>query len=193
MPCAAGILIPYVVSFLGRQPAIGSAVVDVLFCQYLIIQMDKLNEVKAAIPHREPFLFIDEIVEYEETRILCKKTFHKDDYFFTGHYPGFPVVPGVLQCEAAMQAGAILLSRMLKNENIDDRLPVVAKMGEVRFKRMVHPGDTLFLELKFKNKAAGVYLFHAKVIVGGKTSAQFDVTCALVAKPERGSGTLSMH
>jgi len=144
--------------------------------------MDKLEEVKAAIPHREPFLFVDEIVECEETRILCKKTFHENDYFFAGHYPGFPVVPGVLQCEAAMQAGAILLSRMLKKENID-RLPVVAKMGEVRFKRMVHPGDTLFLELKFKSKVAGVYLFHAKVVVGGKTSAQFDVTCALVENP----------
>jgi len=147
-------------------------------------KLEKLEEVKAAIPHREPFLFVDEIVEYEETRILCKKTFHGDEYFFAGHYPDFPVVPGVLQCEAAMQAGAILLSRMLKNENIDDRLPVVAKMGEVRFKRMVHPGDTLFLELKFKNKVAGIYLFHAKVIVNDKTSAQFDVTCALVEKPE---------
>jgi len=146
--------------------------------------MDKLDEVKAAIPHREPFLFVDEIVECGEDRILCKKTFHGDEPFFAGHYPGNPIVPGVLQCEAAMQAGAILLNRMFKDEEIGDRLPVVAKMGEVRFKRMVHPGDTLFLEVKFKSKVAGVYLYHAKVTVGGKTAAQFDITCASVKKPE---------
>jgi len=146
--------------------------------------MNKLEEVKAAIPHREPFLFVDEIVECEEDRILCKKTFHGDEPFFAGHYPGFPVVPGVLQCEAAMQAGAILLNRMFKEEEIGDRLPVVAKMGEVRFRRMVHPGDTLFLEVQFKSKVAGVYLYHAKITVGGKTTAQFDITCASVEKPE---------
>ena len=141
--------------------------------------MDKLEEVKAAIPHREPFLFVDEIVECEGNRILCKKTFHGDEFFFSGHYPSFPVVPGVLQCEAAMQAGAILLTRIFKDEEIDGRLPVVAKMGEVRFKKMVRPGDTLFLEVKYKNKLAGIYLLHAKVTVDGKTSAQFDIACAL--------------
>ena len=141
--------------------------------------MDKLEEVKAAIPHREPFLFVDEIVECEGNRILCKKTFHGDEFFFAGHYPGFPVVPGVLQCEAAMQAGAILLTRIFKDEELNGRLPVVAKMGEVRFKKIVRPGDTLFLEVKFKNKLAGIYLLHAKVTVDGKTSAQFDIACAL--------------
>jgi len=147
--------------------------------------MDKLEEVKAAIPHREPFLFVDEIVECEDNRILCKKTFHGDEYFFAGHYPGFPVVPGVLQCEAAMQAGAILLNRIFKDEELGGRLPVVAKMGEVRFKKMVRPGDTLFLEVRFKNKIAGIYLLHAKVIVDGKTSAQFDIACALTEPPEK--------
>ena len=141
--------------------------------------MDKLEEVKAAIPHREPFLFVDEIVECDENRILCKKTFHADDYFFAGHYPGYQVVPGVLQCEAAMQAGAILLARMLKDEDLSSRLPVVAGMDKVRFKEMVRPGDTILLEVKFKNKMAGVYFLHARVSVGGKTSAHFDIACAM--------------
>jgi len=146
--------------------------------------MDKLEEIKAAIPHREPFLFVDEIVECEGNRILCKKTFRGDEFFFAGHYPGFPVVPGVLQCEAAMQAGAILLTRIFKDEELGGRLPVVAKMGEVRFKKMVHPGDTLFLEVKFKDKMAGAYFLHAKITVGGKTAAQFDIACALTKLPE---------
>ena len=147
--------------------------------------MDKLEEVKAAIPHREPFLFVDEIVEYEENRILCKKTFHADEYFFAGHYPGFPVVPGVLQCEAAMQAGAILLTKIFKDEDLSGRLPVVAGLDKVRFKEMVRPGDTLFLEVKYKNKMAGVYFLHAKVTVNGKTSAFFDIACALREPSEK--------
>ena len=147
--------------------------------------MDKLEEVKAAIPHREPFLFVDEIVECEEKRILCKKTFHGDEFFFAGHYPGNPIVPGVLQCEAALQAGAILLTRIFKDEELGSRLPVVAKMGEVRFKQMVRPGDTLFLEVKFKNKLAGIYLLHAKAVINGKTAAQFDMACALIDNPEK--------
>ena len=146
--------------------------------------MDKLEEVKAAIPHREPFLFVDEIVECEENRILCKRTFRADEYFFVGHYPGNPIVPGVLQCEAAMQAGAILLTRIFKDEDLAGRLPVVAKMGEVRFKRILRPGDTVFLEITFKSKIAGIYLLHAKVIAHDKISAKFDLACALTKRPE---------
>ena len=142
--------------------------------------MSKLDEVKAAIPHREPFLFVDEIVECDVNRILCTKTFHADEYFFAGHYPGNPIVPGVLQCEAAMQAGAILLTRIFKDEELDGRLPVVAKLGKVRFKEMVRPGDTLLLEVKYQNKMAGIYFLHAKVTVNGKTSAQLDFACALI-------------
>jgi len=146
--------------------------------------LNKLEEIKALIPHREPFLLVDEIVECEADRILCKKTFRGDESFFAGHFPGFPVVPGVLQCEAAMQAGAILMNRMFKNSEIGDRLPVIAKMGEVRFKQLVRPGDTLLLEVKFKSKIAGVFQYHAKVTVDGKITAQFDMTSALVEKPE---------
>ena len=147
--------------------------------------MDKLEEIKAAIPHRSPFLFVDEIVECEGDRILCKKTFHADDYFFAGHYPGNPIVPGVLQCEAAMQAGAILLTRIFGDEEFAGRLPVVAKMEKVRFKEMVRPGETLLLEVKFKNKMAGIYFLHAKVTVNGKTSAQLDIACGLTEPPEK--------
>ena len=144
--------------------------------------MDKLDEIKAAIPHREPFLFVDEILECEGNRILCKKTFHADDYPFAGHYPGNPIVPGVLQCEAAMQAGAILLTRIFKDEDTTGRLPVVAKLEKVRFKEMVRPGDTMMLEVKFRNKVAGIYFLNAKVTVDGKTSTQLEIACALTAQ-----------
>ena len=70
-----------------------------------------LDAIKAAIPHREPFLLIDEIVEQSENRIVCRKTFTGDEFWYAGHYPKFPLTPGVLLCEAAMQAGAVLLSK----------------------------------------------------------------------------------
>ena len=142
--------------------------------------MDTLEEIKAAIPHRDPFLFVDEIVECEGNRILCKKTFRADEYFFAGHYPDNPIVPGVLQCEAAMQAGAILLTRIFDPEELVGRLPVVAKLEKVRFKEMVRPGETLMLEVKFKSKIAGIYFLHAKVTANGKTTAQLDIACALI-------------
>ncbi|MDR0869957.1 MAG: beta-hydroxyacyl-ACP dehydratase [Planctomycetaceae bacterium] len=146
--------------------------------------MSGIEEVKAAIPHREPFLFVDEIVEYEDKRILCKKTFTGEEDFFRGHYPGGPLVPGVLLCEAAMQTGAILLTKIFADESLDGRVPVVAKMGEVRFKQMVHPGDTVLMEAKFRDKMKNVYFLHVKVTANGKTCVQFDVACALTEKPE---------
>ena len=145
--------------------------------------MTKLEEVQAAIPHRDPFLFIDEIVECDDKRILCQKTFTGKEFFFQGHYPGFPIVPGVLLCEAAMQAGAILLTRIFKDEDINERIPVVAKMGEVRFKQVVRPGDTIMIEVKFRDKMTSVYFLKAKVTLNGKTSVQFDFACALTERP----------
>ncbi len=146
--------------------------------------MTKLEEVKAAIPHREPFLFVDEIVECDEKRIVCKKTFTGEEFFFQGHYPNFPIVPGVILCESAMQAGAILLTRIFKDEDLENKIPVAAKMSEVRFKQPVRPGDTILLEVKFKDKMTGVYFLRAKVALDGKTSAQFDFACALTEKLE---------
>jgi 3-hydroxyacyl-[acyl-carrier-protein] dehydratase len=122
---------------------------------------------------------VDEITELEEKRILCKKTFTGNEYFFRGHYPGMPVVPGVLQCESALQAGAILLTKIFENEAIGNRVPVVAKMGETKFKQIVKPGDTLFLDVKFKEKMGSVYFLHAKVTLNGKLCVQFDFACAL--------------
>ena len=74
------------------------------------------QQILDAIPHREPFLLVDEILEWEPSRIVCAKIFSGGEEFFAGHYPGFPLVPGVLLCEAAMQCGAILLSRHLARD-----------------------------------------------------------------------------
>ena len=100
-------------------------------------------EIEAAIPHRPPMLLVDEIVERGENRIVCRKTFQPSEFFFQGHYPGFPIAPGVILCEAAMQAGAVLLS---KSGAAEKGVPVAARLSEVKFKRMIRPGDTIDIE-----------------------------------------------
>ncbi|MGL6195157.1 MAG: 3-hydroxyacyl-ACP dehydratase FabZ family protein [Thermoguttaceae bacterium] len=152
--------------------------------------MDKKAEIYAAIPHREPFLFVDEVLEYEPNRIKTKKTFTDNDFFFSGHYPDFPIVPGVIVCEAVMQTGAILLSKMFAeqtpgqgiNESLTKRVPVVAKMGEVRFRQMLKPGDSIIMEVEFTQKMGAAYFMNGKVLYEGKPIQRLEFTCVLAEK-----------
>jgi 3-hydroxyacyl-[acyl-carrier-protein] dehydratase len=135
-----------------------------------------MNEIYDAIPHREPFLLVDEIVERSDTRIVCTKTFRGTEDFFAGHYPGYPLVPGVLLCEAAMQCGAILLSKQLGDAG--GRVPVATRMNDVRFKRMVRPGETLLIEVELVERLADAFFMKAKVTVAGKLAVRFEFACA---------------
>jgi 3-hydroxyacyl-[acyl-carrier-protein] dehydratase len=126
----------------------------------------------AAIPHREPFLLVDEIVERTESRIVCTKVFSGREDFFAGHYPDYPLVPGVLLCEAAMQAGAVLLSKHLAESS--GRIPVATRMNDVRFKRMVRPGETIRLEVELVERLADAFFLKAKVMVDGKLAVRFE-------------------
>ena len=137
------------------------------------------TEILAAIPHREPFLLVDEIVEQSDSRIVCTKRFSGEEYFFAGHYPGHPLVPGVLLCEAAMQAGAILLSRHLA-EMQPGMLPVATRMNDVRFKRMVRPGKTLRMEVELVERLADAFFLKAKVTVENQLAVRFEFACTVV-------------
>ena len=99
-----------------------------------------LEAIHAAVPHRKPMLLIDEIVEQHEAEIVCRKTFRQDEWFFAGHYPTFPIAPGVLLCEAAMQAGAILLAQC--EPPVEGGIPVAAGMNNVRFRRINTPDSS---------------------------------------------------
>src|SRR5687767_13670048 len=136
-----------------------------------------LSAIHAAIPHREPFLLVDEIVLREEKRIVCRKRFTGDEYFFAGHYPGQPIVPGVLLCEAAMQAGAILLSGHL--QGAAGGVPVATRMNDVKFKRIVRPGETIQMEVDLVERLADDSFLRAKVTVAGQVSVRFEFACTL--------------
>ncbi len=137
------------------------------------------DELLAAIPHRPPFLFVDEIVERTDKRIVCRKTFRADEWFFSGHYPGFPIVPGVLLCEAAMQAGALLLAQF--ETQTSGGVPVAARLNDVRFKRMVKPGETIEMEVEITNHVSKAWFLSAKVTCGGQIALRFEFACTMAS------------
>jgi 3-hydroxyacyl-[acyl-carrier-protein] dehydratase len=138
------------------------------------------EQILAAIPHRPPFLMVDEIVEWTDTRIVCTKKFTGKEDFFAGHYPGYPLVPGVLLCEAAMQAGAILLSRLFTAE--DNKIPVAAKMKDVRFKRIVRPGELIRMEVELVERMIDIFFLKAKVTVEDQIAVRFEFACTATDK-----------
>ncbi len=99
--------------------------------------------IETIIPHRDPFLFVDEVLELEPgVRIVARKLVRDDEWFFEGHFPGRPIMPGVIMVEALAQACAIAVLAMPENR---DKLPLFAGIDKVRFKRIVSPGDELIL------------------------------------------------
>jgi len=136
--------------------------------------------IEAAIPHRPPMLLVDEIVRRDEQSIVCRKTFRDDEFFFQGHYPGYPLVPGVILCEAAMQAGAILLAEFMQP---GEGVPVATRLNDVKFKRMVRPGETIEMEIRLNERLADAFFMQAKVTCAGKLAARFDFACT-TAKPQ---------
>lgn len=138
-----------------------------------------LDTIHAAIPHRAPFLLVDEVVEQTDDQIECRKTFSAQEYFFAGHYPGFPLVPGVLLCEAGMQAGAILLSRHV--QGTQGRVPVATRMNEVKFKRMVRPGETITIDVHLVERLSDAFFLKAKITCEGEIAARFEFACTLAA------------
>ena len=105
-----------------------------------------VREIEALIPHRHPFLLVDRIVEYdpEAKRIVAIKGVTATEWFFAGHFPGLPVMPGVLQVEALAQTMAVYVA---KQPGFGDRIGLFAGIDDTRFKRIVSPGDTLRLEV----------------------------------------------
>jgi 3-hydroxyacyl-[acyl-carrier-protein] dehydratase len=136
-----------------------------------------LDAIKNAIPHREPFLLVDEIVEQSENCIVCRKRFTGDEFWYTGHYPQFPLTPGVLLVESAMQAGAVLLAKYAAESK--GGVPVATRINNVKFKTMVRPGDTIEMEVELAERMADAFFLNAKVTNAGKTAVTFDFACKM--------------
>lgn len=137
-----------------------------------------IEEIHQAIPHRPPFLFVDAIEELSEKRIKTTKNVRPEESFFKGHYPGNPIMPGVLICESILQSGAILMSK--KMNPTDQSIPVVTKLQDVRFRKIVKPGDVLETEVEIIETYRGLYFLKGKTIVSGKTAVTAKFACTMI-------------
>lgn len=109
------------------------------------------------IPHRPPFLFVDEIVTQEADGLTAKRTWRADEDFYRGHYPGAPITPGVLLCEAVFQTAAcyMALKAQAAGGKPGEGVPLIAKISDVRFRSPIYPGDTILLAVKEKTTLGG--------------------------------------
>ena len=116
-----------------------------------------MSAVTDLIPHRPPFLFVDEIVSHNAESLVAKRTWRADEDFYRGHYPGAPITPGVLLCEAVFQTAACFMALKAKAAGAKpgEGVPLIAKISDVRFRNPVYPGDTILLEVKQKDAMGG--------------------------------------
>ena len=143
--------------------------------------VDSDPAVLAAIPHRPPFLFIDRVVESTNRELRAQKFIAPDLDVFRGHYPGYPVLPGALILEAIFQAGALLLARQV--EPGATGLPVVTRVRDAQFKRMVRPGELLELHVCLDDRQGPAFYMVGRAEVAGEKAARCDFTCTLVPRP----------
>jgi len=125
------------------------------------------------IPHRPPFLFVDEIVSQDDGGLMARRTWRADEDFYKGHYPGAPITPGVLLCEAVFQAAACFLALKARATHLAgsgqaagkpaEGVPLIAKISDVRFRNPVYPGDTVLLEVKQKDALGGFTMLSGKI------------------------------
>ena len=135
------------------------------------------SAVLTSIPHRPPFLFVDEIVELSEERIVSKKLADPKADFFRGHYPDQPVMPGVLICECCFQAGALLIAHRIGADQAAKGIPVVTRIQDARFRRMVRPGEMLHVEVALDDVLDNAYFMTGRVTVDGKPVVRVTFAC----------------
>lgn len=139
--------------------------------------------IQEILPHRYPFLLVDKIIELEPAkRIVGIKQVTINEPFFQGHFPGMPVMPGVLQIEALAQVGAILALREF--EDRETKVPLFSGIENARFRRPVVPGDTLVLEVIALRTGRKVQKMRGIATVDGNVTAETEILCVIADRPQ---------
>jgi 3-hydroxyacyl-[acyl-carrier-protein] dehydratase len=147
--------------------------------------------IAALIPHRDPFLWVDRIIDSRPGVIITEKDIQEDLDIFRGHYPGRPLFPGVLLCEAIFQTAALLTALMEsgKPQENSSRLPVITRISGARFKRTVIPGDTIQMEVELKETISSAQFFKGTIRVHGKIALRMDFATTFVVPDKKNHTT----
>ncbi len=141
-----------------------------------------MDSIENLIPHRPPFLFVDEIMEQGDDSIRACKKIDPDSEFFKGHFPGKPIMPGVLICEAIFQTGALLMRAI--SDAPENYIPIVTRINNVKLKRAVRPGDMMEMQTQLTDRAGSAWYLKGKATVAGKTVLTLDFSAMLVEDAE---------
>jgi 3-hydroxyacyl-[acyl-carrier-protein] dehydratase len=146
-----------------------------------------INEIQRILPHRYPFLLVDRIVELGPERIVGVKNVTRNEPFFQGHFPAFPVMPGVLIVEAMAQTAGVLVLKSIADR--DQKLVLLVSIDYARFRKPVVPGDTLRLEMSLLKRKASVAKMAGRATVEGVLVAEAELMCKLADKEDTPGAT----
>jgi len=140
-----------------------------------------IQEIMETIPHRYPFLLVDRILELEiEKRVVGIKNVTMNEPFFQGHFPGHPIMPGVLIIEAMAQAGGVLALQSVPKDEVKNKLIYFMSIDKVKFRKPVVPGDQLRFELEQTRSRANIRAYSAKALVDGAVVAEAELMAMFV-------------
>jgi beta-hydroxyacyl-ACP dehydratase FabZ len=137
-----------------------------------------IQEIRDILPHRYPMLLVDAILELDEERIVGIKNVTVNEPFFVGHFPEFPVMPGVLVVEAMAQVAGVLVLKSVPDRK--NKLVLLASIEQAKFRRPVRPGDQLRIEMRVTRRKASVAKMHGQATVNGVVVAEAELMCKLV-------------
>jgi 3-hydroxyacyl-[acyl-carrier-protein] dehydratase len=134
--------------------------------------------IESRLPHRAPFLWLDRITSLTDTEVAAETLIRSELDVFKGHYPEYPIMPGVLLCEAVFQAGALLIAECIKDQDWDG-IPVLTRITNAKFKREVRPDDLIEITATLKERLSSAWFMKGVVRVSGKVAVKVEFSCAL--------------